>query len=30
MLRPIVRDFTFGLVAIGLVFLAAYSAELFF
>lgn len=29
MLRPIVRDFIFGAVAIGLVFLAAFSAELF-
>ena len=29
MLRPIVRDFAFGAVAIGLVFLAAYSAEFF-
>ena len=29
MLRPIAKDFVFAAVAIGLVFLAAYSAELF-
>jgi len=29
MLRPIAKELVFGVVAIGLVFLAAYSAELF-